>query len=466
MKIPYAVKRSLKSMRNLYIDPLPRNTTLVITEALLTDAGIDLVFHVDEERYVVSVTLPEILASKIDSLQDKALAPVLGAIAMSFAPYFFKLTDFQAVRMEAFPLDQASIEFFETFLLGGLGEFRYTQGLNPVRPVRLEVAEIVEPSPRPVVVEERAIMLNGGGKDSIVGAELLKRSEVPFTWLTINSNEVRRNVIALSGNDSALEIGFDISDKLRNAQVYPWGHFPHTSIVLAFGLLTAQLLGYSYVCVGNEYSASFGNVEFRGFDVNHQYSKSLEYERNFSDYVSRRLGDDVKVFSILRPFHDLQLAKIFSRFDSYFTSFVSCNVLIRRNEWCMKCSKCAFMVLALYPFIGKEGVTRIFGEDALERPEIRKHIYDLVADGIKPWECVGTVEENRLALRMLLDANPGREFSGEPSRHSLESQVSNVDVAGLSQRILESTESGHCLPPKLMRRLNGALEALGEPIIS
>jgi hypothetical protein len=323
-----------------------------------------------------------------------------------------------------------------------------------------------EPAPRSIETTDHVLMLNGGGKDTIVAGELLKKAGQPFTWVTIRPNKARRSVIQLSGNHSSVEIGYKFDPAIERLRAYPWGHFPHTSVVLSLGLLAAQLLGVRYVCVGNEHSANFGNILHRGIDINHQYTKSSTYEIGFAQYISRCVTPSIKVFSILRPFHDLQLARIFSGLSNYHDSFISCNVGITRDEWCKDCPKCAFTALALYPFIGSQGIVGIFGEDILLRPSIRAHILELVSDGVKPWECVGTTDENRLALKLLLQANPELQFAERPTRAELEREVADVDVDLLSSVILENTEADHSIPGSIVTRLNHALESIKQPLIS
>jgi hypothetical protein len=404
-KFEQIAKRLIKAGRNVAADPPPRNKILAIRSVSVVEDGLRIEYFALKQIFHIDVELSAEIVEKIKGTPYSQLEPTLTAIAIAFSPFLFKLSDFRTVKVEVGSLDAASAKFFSRFMQGGLAEFRYLQGLNPKRPITVTAASRNECAPTRLQTEDRVLMLNGGGKDTIVAGELLKLGGQPFSWVTIRPNEARRSVVSLSGNSNSFEIGYQLDPKIEELKAYPWGHFPHTSIVLALGLLIAQLTGARYVCAGNEHSANYGNLIFRGYEVNHQYTKSFEYEKGFSDYVERCVTPDIKVFSILRPFHDLQLAKFFSRLTKYHESFISCNRAITRNAWCKDCAKCAFTALALYPFVGAEGIARIFGEHVINRPAIRRHILELVSEGVKPWECVGTVKENRLALSMLLGLN-------------------------------------------------------------
>jgi len=466
IKFEQIAKRFIKAGRNLTADPPPRNKILAIRSVSVVEEGLRLEYFALKQAFHIDVELSAEIVGKIKGTPYSQLEPTLTAIAIAFSPFLFKLSDFRTVKVEVGSLDAASAKFFSRFMQGGLAEFRYLQGLNPKRPITVTAASRNECAPTRLQTEDRVLMLNGGGKDTIVAGELLKLGGQPFSWVTIRPNEARRSVVSLSGNSNSFEIGYQLDPKIEELKAYPWGHFPHTSIVLALGLLIAQLTGARYVCAGNEHSANYGNLIFRGYEVNHQYTKSFEYEKGFSDYVERCVTPDIKVFSILRPFHDLQLAKFFSRLTKYHDSFISCNRAITRNAWCKDCAKCAFTALALYPFVGAEGIARIFGENVINRPAIRRHIQDLVREGVKPWECVGTIDENRLALSMLLQANPDLEFKELPRRSDLVRDLHGFDASGCYQRLIRQTSRDHGIPGDVKVKLNHALEALGDPLIA
>jgi len=465
MSMPYQAKRFGKAVRNLFADPLPRNRTIALVAARSNSCGVDFCYMAMGKRFRVRLNLDPSLGERIADLPMVPRDQALAAIGIAFVPFFFKLTDFRRVVVETTSLDPESQAFFARFLRCGLGEFRYLQGLNPAR--RIEVCASAAGRMRPVELDTRdhLLMLNGGGKDTIVAGELLKASGQPFSWLTIRPNRTRRRVIELSGNSNAIEVGYEVDEEIERLKAYPWGHVPHTSIVLSIGLLVAMLSGSRYVAAGNEHSANFGNLRYRGFEVNHQYTKSFEFERGFADFAARCVTPSVRVFSILRPFHDLQLAQLFANHVTYLPHFISCNRGIHHGVWCKECPKCAFTALALSPFVSADMMHTIFGEDVLQRPQIRRHIIDLVSGGTKPWECVGTREECALALHLLLERNPDLRFNGDPGREALEAAIKGVDVAYLRASILDETQPDHAIPPSLVERLNPCLQQVSAPVI-
>ena len=74
----------------------------------------------------------------------------------------------------------------------------------------------------------------------------------------------------------------------------------------------------------NESSANEPSVV--GTDINHQYSKSFEFENDFRNYEKEFLKTNIEYFSLLRPLTELQIAMLFSKHKKYHDIFRSCNV--------------------------------------------------------------------------------------------------------------------------------------------
>src|SRR5439155_70696 len=69
---------------------------------------------------------------------------------------------------------------------------------------------------------------------------------------------------------------------LRSAELgFLNGHVPVTGILSAIAVLAAVLTGRDAVVMSNEWSASIPTLEFDGRPVNHQFSKSEEFESAF-----------------------------------------------------------------------------------------------------------------------------------------------------------------------------------------
>src|SRR5204862_4005846 len=103
------------------------------------------------------------------------------------------------------------------------------------------------------------------------------------------------------------------------------GHVPFSTHMAFISLFTAMLYDYRYTIFANEESANYGSVTYLGREINHQWSKSLEFELLFQEYVKQFLTPDISYFSILRPFSEIAIAKRFVQYQQYFPVFSSCN---------------------------------------------------------------------------------------------------------------------------------------------
>jgi len=144
-------------------------------------------------------------------------------------------------------------------------------------------------------------------------------------------------------------------------------------------------------------------VEYLGKMINHQYSKSFDFEEKFRDYSKKYLAKNIEYFSFLRPLYEIQIAKIFSRYPQYFNAFLSCNEAYKTysgkkkptKKWCGKCPKCLFVFTILYPFIGKKKLIKIFGQNLFEKRRLLPLMLELIGERkFKPFECVGTKKES------------------------------------------------------------------------
>ena len=179
----------------------------------------------------------------------------------------------------------------------------------------------------------------------------------------------------------------------------------------------AILSGYRDVVVSNESSASEPNLTYKGVAINHQYSKSLEFERDLQNYLAHQFTDGPRYYSFLRPFTELRISDFFAKigFEKYKDVFSSCNRAFTDDSqhlfWCGICPKCAFVFLALTPFIPREKLESLWGGKNLLLDPGLEYTYEqlLGIEGDKPFECVGEVKEARAAMELAKKQYPQLE---------------------------------------------------------
>jgi len=79
-----------------------------------------------------------------------------------------------------------------------------------------------------------------------------------------------------------------------NAAGYLNGHVPISAYYAFYACFVAVLLGYKFVSISQERSSNEGTVDFHGLSVNHQYSKTFEFEEKFRKYFTSVLASDLE----------------------------------------------------------------------------------------------------------------------------------------------------------------------------
>lgn len=243
----------------------------------------------------------------------------------------------------------------------------------------------------------------GGGKDSVVSLELLKGERI--TTYSVNGNMTTRNVIDVCDHktgDYRVKRTLDPRMLELNRQGYLNGHIPFSAVVAFSSVISAYLSGNRYIVLSNETSANETTV--KDSFVNHQYSKSYEFERDFGWYFETLTDSDIHYFSFLRPLTELQIAWLFSKCRSYHRVFRSCNAGSKQGIWCCNCPKCLFVYIILSPFLSVEELRDIFGEDLLDKESLDLDFRELTGiEENKPFECVGTRREVLACLRAFME---------------------------------------------------------------
>jgi UDP-N-acetyl-alpha-D-muramoyl-L-alanyl-L-glutamate epimerase len=308
------------------------------------------------------------------------------------------------------PLTDTERAFLREFYLQGLGEFAYHNTLD-LSGLRIE-AETASAAPAAASTEPgpRALVPFGGGIDSIVVVERVRRL-ADAALFVVNRPSDRFEAIEAPAAVTGLPVvraEREIDPQLlRSAELgFLNGHVPVTGILSALAVLAAVLTGRDAVVMSNEWSASVPTLEYQGRPVNHQYSKSASFEAGFRQVLAASPARLPEYFSWLRDRTELWVGQQFAALDAYHASFRSCNKAFysdparRLDHWCGQCDKCCFIDLILAPFLPAAALRQIFkitGEP-LDDPGLAGKFRALLGAGAKPFECVGEVSECRAAV--------------------------------------------------------------------
>jgi 7-cyano-7-deazaguanine synthase in queuosine biosynthesis len=360
---------------------------------------------------------------------------------------YWKLTCPKEIIIKSGSLTKEQSDYWNTVYTKGLGEFFYRNEIDFRGLVSFPYVEDKKVESHHFETDKKALVGIGGGKDSLVSLDLLKKNNIPVTGFVV---ETQKKYDLISELVETFHLQTLKVTRIIDQQVFELskrkdmhdGHIPISAIYAWIAVLCASLNKYSYIVVSNERSANYGNTEKYGVEINHQWSKSEEFERMTQEYISSFITADISYFSLLRPFSELKITELFSRLTSYHHRFSSCN----RNfsihnridkKWCGECPKCAFVFAQLAAFLSKDEVISIFGKNLFADPALEETYKELIGvTGIKPFECVGTPDEVKLAFYLIHEKH---EFDGDlMMRKFVEDMLPDLDKDKLVKEVFNN----------------------------
>ncbi|NCF75072.1 MAG: hypothetical protein GWO87_01115 [Xanthomonadaceae bacterium] len=316
----------------------------------------------------------------------------------------------QKIIIKSGKINKEQAKFWNKLYYKGMGQFYFENKLDPKKTAPEFPYKDFKIKPIKLKNLKSNLLPWGGGKDSIVSSEILKKQKKDFTLFYVGDSIPQKNTAKIAKKKTII-VKRIISPKLKKLPKAYNGHIPVSAYYAFVEVFTAGLFGFKNIAMSNEKSANYGNILYKGLMVNHQYSKSQEFEKDFSEYLSKFITKDIKYFSLLRKMSEIEIAEQFTQYPKYFKYFSSCNTNFRQNKrkrpksnlWCGSCPKCAFVFLILSAFLSKKKLLKIFKKDLFNDPKLENTFLELLGKkNHKPFECVGTPEEVKKALSLVI----------------------------------------------------------------
>jgi hypothetical protein len=356
------------------------------------------------------ITIKNIKKSQLKRVGEKVLKNLIFHLGLIEIPSYWKATCSPTIEIKAGKLNKEQKTFWKNLIMKGMGQFFYENKIDFTKPNFLKIipsfCNNYATALKLQSEKSKVLVPIGGGKDSIVTLEKLKEQRKEVNAFLVNPTKYVKNVLQVARIKKPIVVERKIDPVLLqlNKKGYLNGHTPFTAVLSFLSFFCAVLFGYKNIAFSNEKSANEGNVKYLGTTINHQWSKSLEFERKFRDYCQKYLVKNINYFSLLRPYTELEVSRMFLKYPQYFLVFSSCNQSIKTGKtWCGNCPKCLFVYASLYPFLEKKQLLKIFGRDIFENKKLLPTMKSLIGQGShKPFECVGTYKESRLAFSLSL----------------------------------------------------------------
>src|SRR5581483_7666960 len=261
-------------------DPAAFSSFTFTARELAPDGAVSLSYALGEElRFTERLTLP--VPAPLDAAAIARADGLLSLLHWVAGVSYFKAALPPAVTFDAAPPGPSAARLLEALYSEGLGELAYVNRLPALPRPRFGAGPRAAPAPAAAPREpRRALVAVGGGKDSAVAIEVLRRSGAETVLFSIG------DAAPIARTAQAAQLPRLIATRRLDPLLFDCnaagainGHVPITAIVTCVALLTAELNGFDTVAMANERSASTGNLSWDGAEINHQFSKSLVAER-------------------------------------------------------------------------------------------------------------------------------------------------------------------------------------------
>jgi hypothetical protein len=426
---------------------------------------VELRYALDDRRFTETFRFPSADPGVV-AARGPAIARAVRLLHLVAGVSYYKAAVPREIAVDGPAPAAATARALELLWTGGLGEFAWHNDLPWIGGgIRFPAADAGPPPAPPAGLRARSLVPVGGGKDSAVALAALARAGEDAVAFSVGRKPSADATAAAEGVP-IVHVARRVDPALfrLNDEGALNGHVPITAIVTCAAAVAAVILGCDAVVMANERSASAGTVEWPAFggSVNHQFSKGWEAERAIAEAVRRDVAADLDVFSILRPWSELAIARAFAALPEHHGTFMSCNrgfTIARESAqtWCGDCPKCRFVFLALAPFARRDALVGIFGRDLLDDPSQEEGFREVLGMGAdKPFECVGEVGEARAALRALA-ADPA--WAGDALVARLAPAAGGPDAGAVAPWLAE--DGPHGIPDRHLRAARALLGPRG-----
>ena len=388
---------------------------------------------------------------------DPLLNRMVFALGMVEAISYWKITCSPQWLVKCGALDHQAVKWFKKLAYYGLGEFFYVNGIQTSFDdfVTIICENTVMPHYQDTQDYQGVMVPLGGGKDSYVSAHIIKQYHDIYGYI-INDVPSALHAKDFLKLDDAHTIhvhrSLDPTMLQLNQKGYLNGHTPFSALVAFSSVLCGYIHHIPYIALSNESSANESTIKDE--KINHQYSKSLEFESDFQWFNHTYLSSKIHYFSFLRPLNELQISALFTHFNDYLFDFRSCNVGSKQGKWCGHCAKCCFVAIMLSAFVDDQTITKIFDHDMLNDMTLWPLYRQLSGlDENKPFECVGTRKEVVAAITLAIQR---RDFDHLP--FVLEQFAKMVLPLQQADQLLHQNGEDHHVPDHFYHQLETVMK--------
>ena len=365
-------------------------------------------------KFKTQITVKKVSNKHLNNINKRDLDNLIFHLGLIEMLNYWKLTCSPNILINARNLYREEKMFLRKTILNGMGEYFYKNQIDFTKSgflnIKVNQSQPLYKASTKKLSQNKILVPIGGGKDSPVTIELLKKKGNILGGFILNAKSSQLKIAKIANLREVVLIERKLDPlllKLNKSGKFLNGHVPFSAFLAYLSLIVALIFNYGRIVFSWEKSANEPNLKYKGRWINHQWSKTSKFEKEFNRLAKKYLLKNVNVFSALRKFSELEIAQIFARLKKYHSVFLSCNnaykISAKKLKWCGECPKCLFVFAILYPFLEERELVKIFGRNLFEDKSLLPLMLKLVGKKeTKPFECVGTKKETFLAFSLAL----------------------------------------------------------------
>ncbi len=363
-------------------------------------------------EFNTKINIKNINQKRFNNIDLKVLENLIFHLGLIEMLNYWKLTCSPKIKINKGGIKSDGLNLLKKIIERGMGQYFYENKINFLKDgflkleIKREKNEFKKPSEEKLNPKKYLVPV-GGGKDSAVVIEILKNKGAIIGGFSLNEQKPQKDIAKIAGLRENISIKREIDSKIfaMNKRGFLNGHVPFSAFLSFLGLIVAYLFDYKNIAFAWEKSSSDPNLKYKNRWINHQWSKSLEFENLFKNYCKKNLLKNINFFSPLRDNSELEISKIFSEMKKYHFCFISCNNAYKlrgkKIKWCGQCPKCLSVFLTLAPFLEEKKLIKIFGRNLFEEKKLLDTLLKMAGrKDFKPFECIGTPNEIAKAARL------------------------------------------------------------------
>ncbi len=449
--------------------------TIKILKLTIHQHHLDILYSADNFNFSTKVFYHDVSFSLLANKYSQAVINQIAAYialfeGMKLCSLFPKYYDIDLI---AESLSQPVLDLFSKIYQGVFGQHWYENNV-----IDYAGPEIIYPKaslgniqPTHIISRDNSTVLAGcgGGKDSIVALKMLEEANISFASMQYSHSvygkaDLQHNLISgvLEHASPIKKHKISIYDDLTD---YPFLklYFPNNSGITVpetpvsiFESLPIMLNeGYKYLVLAHEKSANTGNLFWQklGKEVNHQWGKGYEAEKELNEFIQDNLLSNFTYFSILQPIYDFRIFKNLAKYPEVLPKIHSCNI---QKPWCKKCPKCAYVWLGLMAVFEPASVDAVFGCNMFDDDDLLPIFRAMVGlEEHTPFECIGEIDESRLAMKKCLE----KGLSGKAVKMFQQEVLvdSSIDWEKIQQKYNRVYDQEHAIPDWIFSKIRGQL---------